>query len=153
MSRIPPKAVVEMLIFDASTKGRNRLPFQPVDATLALPASAGVFTPPVRGQRVIIRTIESSSYPRPAEISAPACFQRVDKSVFYPAAKPLQVAKILSVHTMFRRFFSKCCVDLLRSQPKADIRTESKWVVLNVCFGEKSRHWALRVGSYYADFT
>ena len=33
----------------------SRLPFQPVDATLALPVSTGVFTPPVRGQLVIIR--------------------------------------------------------------------------------------------------
>ena len=29
--------------------------------------------------------------------------------------------------------------------PKADIETESKWVFLNVCFGEKSRHSGVRV--------
>ncbi len=28
----------------------------------------------------------------------------------------------------------------VRFWPKADIRTESKWVSVNVCFGEKSGH-------------
>ena len=37
--------------------------------------------------------------------------------------------------------------------PKADIRTESKSVLLNGCFGEKSGHSALRLGLIPADFT
>ncbi len=41
----------------------------------------------------------------------------------------------------------------VRLWPKADIRTESKSVVLNVCFGEKSGHSAREPGLIRADFT
>ncbi len=48
-----PKADVQNVRLGVELNVRLWLPFQPVDATLALPVSAGVFAPPVRGQLVI----------------------------------------------------------------------------------------------------
>jgi len=64
----------------------SRLPFQPVDATLALPVSAGVFTPPVRGQLVI--TSRSSILHTLAQLSAAPLFALSEPIT--PPSLPLQ---------------------------------------------------------------
>ncbi len=48
---------------------------------------------------------------------------------------------------------SRLCSRNVRSWPKADIETESRWVFLYVRFGEKSGHSASQPGLIQADFT
>ena len=62
--------------YGAGSGSDNMLPAQPVDATLASILSAGVSTPPVRGQLVTRTDDEGPPNARPIDFSAPAGFQR-----------------------------------------------------------------------------
>ncbi len=63
------------------------------------------------------------------------------------------VFKVGAACTKMGRFSENVNVGYVRYWPKADIRTESKSPVANVCFGEKSGHSALEPGLIQADFT
>ena len=96
-------ADIRVLELRARVNGRNRLPFQPVDATHALLLSAGVLIPRAvpTGDK---QAIEGSPEARPLDYSAPACFQRSHNYAFYSDVKPRRLLQLISIRVIFKRF-------------------------------------------------